>query len=64
MGRRSTRKHFVCQWCGIEGKEHFTERTYYECRPCRAERSKDVHWQEFVHAMERQKLAQKFWKAS
>ena len=64
MGRRKTRKHYVCQFCGIEGQEHFTHRTYYECRSCRAERSKDIHWREFIDAMERQKLAQKFWKAS
>ena len=64
MGRRKTRTHYRCQFCGVEGQEHFTHRTYYECRSCRAERSKDIHWREFIDAMERQKLAQKFWKAS
>ena len=39
------RTHYECKFCGTKERDQFTRRCYYECRKCRAERSKDIHFQ-------------------
>ena len=64
MRGKKKREKYVCKFCFCDDKAQFTPGTLYECRSCRAERSKDINFDQFSAAMRNQKLATIHWKAT
>ena len=64
MRGKKKKEKYVCKFCLCNDRENFTPGTLYECRSCRAKRSKDVNFEKFSAAMRNQKLADKYWKAT
>lgn len=62
LWRVGMKEHYICKFCGINERDQFTRRCYYECRKCRAARSKDVHFERHTEALKNQTLARIYWK--
>ena len=63
MRGKKKKEKYVSKFCLCVDREKFTPGTLYECRSCRAKRSKDINFSQFSAAMRNQKLAYKYWKA-
>jgi len=61
--RIPNREKYVCKFCQCNDRERFTTGSFYECRKCRAERSKDIHFEQYSAALKRQQLSIVHWKA-
>ena len=57
MRGKKKKEKYVCKFCLCDDREKFTPGTLYECRSCRAKRSKDINFSQFSDAMRNQKLA-------
>ena len=64
MRGKKKKEKYVCKFCLCADRKKFTPGTFYECRSCRAKRSKDINFSQFSAAMRNQKLAYKYWKAT
>ena len=64
MRGKKKREKYVCKFCLCDDREKFTPGAFYECKKCRAERSKDINFEKFSAAMRNQKLAAIHWKAT
>ena len=54
MRGKKKKEKYVCKFCLCDDRENFTPGTLYECRSCRAKRSKDVNFEKFSAAMRNQ----------
>lgn len=59
---REKNEKYVCDFCQCADRESFTTGCFYECRKCRALRSRDINHLEFFKVMERQTLFDTYWK--
>ncbi len=57
------RKKYVCKFCECDDIEQFTTGVFYECRKCRAEKSRDVNFEQYSAALKKQKLSKVHWIA-
>tara|TARA_B100001094_G_C17616032_1_gene523582 strand:+ start:70 stop:300 length:231 start_codon:yes stop_codon:yes gene_type:complete len=59
---KAMRAKYVCKFCACDDKEKFTIGAFYECKKCRAARSKDINFLQYFSALQKQKLSNVYWK--